>query len=76
MKKINRPLRRGDLIKILHFTDGKKKKHYMYRLIVDSCIGLRCVSVTDIARWGGFVIYSTDASLLKHEDYQIIAEGD
>ena len=75
MKKINRPLRRGDLIKIVHFEDRRKKKHYMYRLVVESCTGLRLVSVTDIPRWG-IVCYSTDASLLKHEDYQIIAEGD
>lgn len=42
----------GDVLKVYHFTGGRRKKYYMYKLVM-SVDGLgKCLSIGDIAKKG------------------------
>lgn len=65
-------LKHGDLVKYYHFTGKRKKKHYMYKLIVESENGLMAVDVVDIAL-RGMCAHRCSVLAMKKEFIEVIA---
>ena len=48
------PIYPGDVLKIYHFTDRRRRKHYMYKLVVELDNTLWLMDVHEIAtKWAG-----------------------
>ena len=71
--KTGREIKHGDLIKLFHFTSAiRRRKCYMYKLVMESKDGLVMASVTDIATKGIIGAHRCRLGWASSENMEII----
>lgn len=65
----------GSVIKVFHFVGARRKKHYMYKVIMlHPKYGLHAYDIVEIATKGIEAAHSCTANALRRCDFEIVAE--
>jgi len=75
LDKKGHEIEEGDVIKVFHFIGARKKKHYMYKVIIKKQERLLCYCISELALKGKELGHSCPIECTSQENREIVQAG-